>query len=365
MGEKEKIFTEALARGRDGKVTEINSWLEEKGLKEHASSSLKELFKENPELSQNLEKELNTLGEHIGNLEASNETGHLAVIGADEVGKTQLCILLKEMMKNQAESFQFQMVNAKKFQRIDEENALQKLLEDSKKGHKNVICIDDAWKDKKISFSINKIREKVERSLIVTTWTPEGWSEVESEIAQTVPVDNKIHMTPLSPQETSEMIETAIEEVTENRSYEIRQEFADAIQRGSQGLPGLTIQIMMESVNQAFLNDLEPFSRESAELSLDKLNLTEFQETINSLSRIKKQIASKALRERDERGIRPKKVGETLQKSKSTVSYHLRDMESKRILERNQVGRSTFYKIRDELKPLIQLQLQGESEFYA
>jgi DNA-binding transcriptional ArsR family regulator len=364
MMEKEKVFDEAVARGRNGKATELSSWLEENGLETQASSGLDELFRNSPELSQNLNNELITLGEYIGNLEASGQPSHLAVIGVDQVGKTQLCLLLKELLADRSQNFQFLMANAKEFQMIDEENRLRELLKTVEEDRQTVICIDDAWKDKKISLSLGKIREKLANSLVVTTWTPEGWSKVEGKVDQEFPVDNKIHVTPLSQTETLELIESAMDEVTTDGSYVVEKQFSEIIYGGSQGIPGLTIQILMESVNQAFLNEVQLFSEKSAELSIKKMNLTGFQETIKSLSQIKKQIAGKALRERDERGIRPKKISESFQKSKSTVSYHLRDMESKKILERNQVGRSTFYKIRDEFKPLIQLQLQGESEFY-
>ena len=362
MQEKEHIFTEAFNRGKEGGVSEIETWLEESGIEAVDVKNLREILRQNPESSIDLEEELETLGEYVGRLEGKSTGGHLAIIGVDDIGKTQLCNLLKSLVENQTE-LKFELMDPGKFQEVEEEDKLQEVLKDIGDNEKAVVCLDDAWKDKKISFSLEKINDEIENVLIISTWTPAGWSQLEGEVNQSAPVENRIDMTPFSAKDSGELVMTTIDKISE-QNYAVSQEFCNTIHEGSQGIPGLTLRILRESVNQAFLNDIQLFGKQSAQLALEATNLSSH-ETLKGLNSVKKQIANMALRERDERGIRPKKLSESLQKSKSTISYHLREMESKKMLERNQVGRSTFYKIRDEVKPLIQLQLQGESEFYA
>lgn len=365
MVEKEKIFEDALSRGKEGKVTEIQSWLTSQDLEIDDLDKIRNIFRENPELSAGFEEELSVLGEYIGRLEEEGGQSHIAIIGVNGIGKTQLLLLLQNFVEDGLENLEFRVLNAENFQKIEEENVLQKTLDELEENQRTVLCIDDAWKDKKIGMTLEKINSQIENNLIISTWTPEWWSELGGSTSDSAPTDKEITITPLSPKETRYMTSTMLEEIGEDGKYNIDENFNEKLHELGHGIPGLAIEIFAESINQAFMNELELFSREALENAIEMLKLKEADSLTKELKGVKKQIANQALRERDKRGIRPKKISETLGKSKSTISYHLRDLESKTILERNQVGRSTFYKLRDDLKPLIQLDLQGETEFYA
>lgn len=364
MSDKKKVFEEAFARGKDGGATQIESWLAENKLDADASEDMDNTLRENPELSVDREEELQLIGEYIGRLDGKGKGAHLSIVGTSGMGKTQICLLLQSLVQKESDNIDFHILNAEMFQKVESGNNLEEALSELSDSQRAVVCVDNAWRDKKITYSLNKLNNTLDSVLIISTWTPEGWQEIEDEVRRTMAVDNKIELSPLSPRETEELIRNAVDKISKN-NFELEQDFFSLVHEGSQGIPGLILKIVSESLNQAFLNNLRPFGNESVQKSIEKIGISSVKENVKGLGSMKKSIAIKALRQRDERGVRPKKLSKDFQKSKSTISYHLRDLESKKILEKNQVGRSTFYKVRDDVKPLIQLQLQGESEFYA
>jgi DNA-binding transcriptional ArsR family regulator len=64
----------------------------------------------------------------------------------------------------------------------------------------------------------------------------------------------------------------------------------------------------------------------------------------------------------DERGIRPKRLVESLGIDKSTVSYHLSDLSSAGIVDSVKQGRSAQYSVDSFIMPLVQMRLEKEVE---
>ena len=151
----------------------------------------------------------------------------------------------------------------------------------------------------------------------------------------------------------------------ENALPEIDDVFMKQLHQKSRGVPGLALEVFRDSIKRSFhVEGRMLLDEKSVKDCAEKNGLTNLEEKLKTLSDTKNHIIEKIMLSRDLRGVSPSELSNDLKKDKSTVSYHLRELLKKDLLKKQSHGRQTFYTTRSSIKPILQLHLQGENEFY-
>jgi len=90
---------------------------------------------------------------------------------------------------------------------------------------------------------------------------------------------------------------------------------------------------------------------------LDNLGLCKLSTSMDELSAQHLKILESIILEHSEKGARPIELVEKHNLDKSTISYHLNVLKDKGILEKEKIGKSSHYKIKENIIPFIQLKL--------
>jgi len=366
--EKQNRFRTAFERGQKGEISDYKAWLQERGIDpDRANKSyITRYFTENPEQAPNHDEQLEDIAEFIGFFSTREETFHIPVIGVDGIGKTQLLHTIQRMLEQLGTDLPSQLYNADRFKEEAQgeasywEDVLHKLsgLE------KAVILVDNSYQDKRIQHSLKQINDQVQSSFIISTWTPEQWRIHREEIDDVVQVSNEAELTPLNEADTVEALEKTVQEIS-SQANRFSTEFYRQIHQYSLGIPGVFHSLLREALHETFVKGLDLGDTEAVVSAAEKLDLQNAEQRIYDLSDKKTTILKHILLSRHPDGRRPSELVELMDKDKSTVSYHLQNLVSEGVLQKEKAGRSTFYSVKPALKPVLQLRINGEGEINA
>ncbi len=366
-----EAFEKAFEKGLSGEVESFNVWLKSLGINplKFSVETISKYLLENPEFTVNLEKEIEVIGQFIGFYsKEKSEIYHIPIVGVVGSGKSHLIQLTKSFLQERNISLKHQLIDASKFSEIlegeEEEQVLYRVLDELKREHLDVIFIDSCEKDKDIVNSLRQIANILKNGVVITSWTPEHWNLFKDEVEECLETSQEIHIEPLDEAATSHFISVILKYVSDGK-FQLKTEVIEKIHSFSYGIPKLTIGLFIRTFSEAFLARSKNINETAVELAARTMGIENFFDRVSKLSELQILILKHILLERDERGLRPSKLVEILEKDKATVSYHLGILNRSKFIKLERIGRSYFYRIKDEVKPLIQLKIMQEGEYLA
>ncbi|MFB6245004.1 MAG: ArsR family transcriptional regulator [Candidatus Nanohaloarchaea archaeon] len=361
-------FQEAFERGQEGQISNYEAWLQEQGIDSDRADTeyLAQYFQENPEQAVNHEEQLEEVAEYIGFFSRRSNVYHLPVIGVSGIGKTQFLHTVTDLLKQIEPGIEQRFYDAENFSELGaEEERIFEIRDELRGIDKVVVYVDDCeWEQaESLVESFRVIESVVDDALLVSSWTPEYWKHHSEDVETVLPVSTEVHLTPFSEKESVAALKQVFEVVSDD-GLELPEAFLKQIHEYSSGIPGVFTRLALTSLREAFVKELELGSVESVEAAAEKLNLVDLEETVYDLSDTKLTILTHMLLWNHRRGIRPSQLVDLLDRDKSTVSYHLKDLKGEGLVESEKQGRSAYYRVKNPVKPFVQLRIDQNGEFH-
>jgi len=367
--EQDKLnrFQEAFERGQEGQISNYEAWLQEHGVDSEKTEKeyLAHHFQENPEKAINHEEELEDVAEYIGFFSRRSNVYHLPVIGVSGIGKTQFLQTVSNLLKQIEPEIKQRTYDADNFSELgEEEERIFEIRDDLRGLDKVVVYIDDCeWEQaESLVEAFRAIESVVDDALLVTSWTPEYWKHHAEDVESVLPASTEIHLSPFSESDSVEALRQIFGVVSDD-GFELPEAFLKQIHEYSDGIPGVFTVLALESMREAFVKELELGSVDSVEAAAEKLNLVGLEESVYELSDTKLTILTHMLLWNHRGGIRPSQLVDLLDRDKSTVSYHLKDLKDEGLVESEKQGRSAYYRIKNQVKPFIQIRIDQNGEY--
>ncbi|WP_435185106.1 ArsR family transcriptional regulator [Halobellus sp. EA9] len=367
--EQDKLnrFQEAFQRGQEGQISNYEAWLQEHGIDSDKAETeyLEQYFREHPEKAVNHEEQLEEVAEYIGFFSRRSNVYHLPVIGVTGIGKTQFLQTVSDLLKQIEPEIEQRSYEADNFsERTGEEERIFEIRDELRDLDKVVIYVDDCeWENAEtLVESLQVITSVVDDALLITSWTPEYWRHQVEEVEAVLPSSTEIHLSPFSEKETVEAVKQVFDVLSDD-GFELPEAFLKQIHEYSSGIPGVFTRLALKSMREAFVNELELGSVDSVETAAEKLNLVGLEESVYELSDTKLTILTHMLLCSHRGGIRPSQLVDLIDRDKSTVSYHLKDLKTEGLVESEKQGRSAYYQVKDPVKPFIQLRIGQNGEY--
>jgi len=367
--ERDKLnrFQEAFERGQEGQISNYEAWLQDHGVDSEKANSeyLEQYFREHSEKAVNHDEELEEVAEYIGFFSQRSNVYHLPVIGVSGIGKTQFIQTISNLLKQIEPEIEQRSYHADDFTELGEEEERIFEVRDELRGlDKIVVYVDDCeWTEvENLIESFRVIEGVVDDAFLVTSWTPEYWKHHSEEVETVLPSSTEIHLSSFSEKDSVEALNQIIG-VISDEGLGLPEDFLEEIYRYSSGIPRAFTDLLLASLREAFVKELELGSTESVEAAAEKLNLDGVEETVYELSDTKVTILTHMLLWNHRQGIRPSQLVDLLDRDKSTVSYHLKDLQTEGLVESEKQGRSAYYRVKNQVKPFIQTRIAQNGEY--
>ena len=368
--EQDKLnrFQEAYERGQEGQISNYEAWLQDQGLDSEKVNReyLEQYFRENPEKAVNHEEELEEVAEYIGFFSQRSSVYHLPVIGVSGIGKTQFIQTISNLLGQIEPEIEQRSYQADNFTEIGEQEERIFEVRDEIRGlDKVVVYVDDCeWAEaESLIESFQVIEGVVDDAFLVTSWTPEYWMHHSEDVETMLPSSTEIHLSPFTERDSLEALNQILKILSDD-GLDLPEAFLEDVYRYSTGIPGIFTDLLLASLREAFVKELELGSPESVEAAVEKLNLDEVEETVYELSDTKVTILTHMLLCNHRDGIRPSQLVDLLDRDKSTVSYHLNNLQTDGLVESEKQGRSAYYRVKNQVKPFIQTRIAKNGEYH-
>ena len=365
--EKQSRFQEAFERGQKGDISDYKAWLEDQGIHSDRINEkyVKQHFRDHPDAAPNHDEELEEIAEFLGFFSERRNSYHIPLIGVSGIGKTQLLHTISALLKKLDLNLQQQLINASELKVEEEgESRFYKVQDKLSELDTAVILIDDCQQDKTIDHTLEKLQQAADHTFLISSWTPERWNIEKEQVTDTTEVAKELELTPLSEDNTVLALQNTVNIYSQDQ-LELSQEFYELIHDYSNGIPSLFHSLLRATIKETFRQKLELGSTEAVVEASEKLGLNDLENRVNSISDKKLTILKHILLSWHPQGRRPTELVEILDRDKSTISYHLQNLVQENILKKQKSGRSTFYQVKDPVKPILQLRIAMEGEFHA
>lgn len=367
--EQDKLnrFQEAFERGQEGQISNYEAWLQDQGIDSEKVNReyLEQYFRENPEKAVNHEEELEEVAEYIGFFSQRSNVYHLPVVGISGVGKTQFIQTVTNLLSQIEPEIEQRSYIADDFTELgEEEERIFEVIDELRGLDKVVVYVDDCeWAEaESLIKSFRIIESVVNDAFLVTSWTPEYWMHHREDVETVLPSSTEIHLSPFTEKDSLEALNQIIKVLSDD-GLDLPEVFLEETHRYSTGIPSVFTDLLLTSLREAFVKELELGSTESVEAAAGKLNLDEVEETVYELSDTKVTILTHMLLWNHRDGIRPSQLVDLLNRDKSTVSYHLKDLQTDGLVESEKQGRSAYYRVKNLVKPFIQTRIAQNGEY--
>lgn len=367
--EQDKVnrFQEAFERGQEGQISNYEVWLQENGIDPEKTDKeyLENYFRENPEKAVNHEEELEDVAEYIGFFSQRSNVYHLPVIGVSGIGKTQFIQTVSSLLEQIDPEIKQRSYKADSLSELGEEEArIFEIRDELRNLDKVVIYIDECeWEQvENLVEALSVIEDIVDDALLVTSWTPEYWIHHANDVENVLPASAEIHLSPFTESSAVEALKQVFGVVSDD-GFEFPEAFLKRIHEYSGGIPGVFTMLALESMREAFVKELELGSVGSVEAAAKKMDLAGIEESVYDLSDTKLTILNHMLLRNYREGIRPSQLVDLLERDKSTVSYHLKDLKDEGLVESEKKGRSAYYRIKNQVKPFVQIRIDQNGDY--
>ncbi|SNR61844.1 Helix-turn-helix domain-containing protein [Halorubrum vacuolatum] len=364
--EKKKRFQEAFERGRDGHVGSYNVWLENHGFDPSRvdRDKVTEFFRENPTKSVN-QDDVTDIAEYAGFVTTRQDLHHIPVIGPSGIGKTQLLHTVIGLLSEVDDDIDTKLLEANRLGKKTEDGFL--LDEYSRQIAElttPIVCIDDCGLDKRIRTSLRELRDAVDAGLFVTTWTPERWGVNQDQVRDVFSPAKEVHLRSFTQSETKGTLRVIYDYISQD-NFALPSKTEERIHELSDGIPRLIHLLALESLREAYHKELVPGHISATDAAADRLNLSNASARVQDLSEARLTVLKQILQLPDERGVQPGTLVDELHRDKSTISYHLRELNEIGFVERDRKGRRAFYRVTETIEPLVQRRISQEAEYNA
>ena len=367
--EQDKLnrFQEAFERGQEGKISNYEDWLQDHGIdcKKADDEYLQQYFQENPEKTVNHEEELEEVAEYIGFFSQRSNVYHLPVIGVTGVGKTQFIRTVSNLLGHIEPEIEQRSYRADEFLELGkEEERIFEARDELRDLDKVIVYVDDCeWAESEsLIESFRIIENVVDDAFLVTSWTPEYWIHHRENAEAVLPSSTEIHLSPFPEKDSLKALNQIIKVMSDD-GVDLPEAFLEEIYRYSTGIPRVFTDLLLASLRETFVKELELGSTDSVNAAAEKLNLDGVEKTVYDLSDTKVTILTHMLLWNHRDGIRPSQLVDLLDRDKSTVSYHLKDLQTEGLVESEKQGRSAYYRVKNQTKPFIQTRIAQNGEY--
>ncbi len=379
--EKFKIFEDAFKEAKEGELYKYDEWLKKNGVKPNALNPyhIFSFIRANSDKMIGNEEFITKIGKYIGHfLKDMDKTYHIPIIGVRGSGKT-LLMRITENFTNSVETNLARMINADELDGIIRGKIVSaENKQTSKRGA--ITFLDNCEKTREIKEILEYTIKLRDNGVYITSWTPESWIEFTNKNKDFPIANEKLVMLPfednLNFQNFLESVFTALTidkrintpelypfpDFLNATEFLAKDEFQTKIYEFSHGFPLLTIELLLESIKQTFLNDKKELDKEIIETIAKKKGLYDIEERLKDISSQHLLILIRLLQEEKNKGIRPMELVKEFSLDKSTIAYHLKELmkEKRNLIEVNKIGKSSYYKIKENLIPFIQQKIIEE-----
>lgn len=365
--DKEQRFHAAFERGRQGDVDSFDIWLKDWGYMPERvdQDAIAEYFRNHPDIAPNHQDSLEAIGEYIGFATNRGEVHHVVLIGPTGIGKTQLLHSILFYVSKIDDGIEPRLFEASTFgEKVDDRFALDNRIDEIDSLDKAVLAIDDCHLDKRIDHSLKELHNVIDVGILITAWTPEGYSFYQEEVVDAVQPSTELHLGPFSKSDAFAIIDSIIDFIAEG-APEFDREAKEQIHNLSHAVPSIVVILIIHSLHESFVREREPGSMESIKASGTQLLLDDAMDQVYDLSAQKMEILRWILLSSNPRGRSPGELVDKLNRDKSTISYHLRTLKDQGFVTSQSEGRRSYYKIPSQLASLVQLRLEQDQQLHA
>ena len=359
-------LAEAFERGLKGAMKKFYSWLEGLGINSGKFSldEIEDFLRTNPEATVDRVQELETIAEYMGYYSRKkSEVLHIPILGVSGSGRTHILRVIFGFSSNVGMRALF--MDAAEFSEVEAESQrFEELLEEVHERRPDILIVDNCETDANIKYSLRElIRAKGGGILIITSWCPVTWEYERDDVEEIVETTEEVFLHPFSPEKTFQLISKITSFISDGK-LNIPRDICDEIHRYSMGIPRVAITLFFRSFRESFRSGGSGIDLEAVRKAAGAMGLLSLDELLNRLSDMQLLVLKHIILSGDPRGIRPIRLVEILNRDKATISYHLEQLLSGRVVTRTKLGRFAFYRIRKDLLPFVQLKLYREGEFY-
>lgn len=377
---RKKLFEDALKKAKEGDLFNYDIWLKENGIYPHLLTINHFLnhFSSYPDEMIGNDEKIILIGEYLG-LFLKELTGlyHFPIIGAKGLGKTLFSSIIKKFTDRHGRS--------KKIDIIGMENILSHDIDQKDfppRPQANTKIIDNCEKVKEIKKILENILKLESEGVYITIWTPESWIYYRDEIDEVLPVTKELFLNPIQEKEEILLfLKTAItsllipEKVKNSDSvaipdfidYNNMNLLSEIYFKYSQGNPWLILKLMFKSFEDVYRKKQDYLTQEAIVNSAKILGLYKLEENLKELSAQHLIFLKRILLDNYTEGTRPVQLVKEFNLDKSTIAYHLNkltdtDTDTNKFLTVKRIGKSSFYKIKENLIPFIQMKILEEKK---
>lgn len=366
---KLNLFKETLKKAKEGDLYNYDRWLKNRGFnpRKLTVKYVGTFFQNNPDLIIGHEESIELIAEKVGEVIKEREISiHIPIIGVDGSGKTLFLKIIDNFMRDEGSNLC----------RFMDNYTLNRLIErDIKNSTSNITSgpkpalriIDECETFKDLSIILKKLSEGFDPSVYLTSWTPESWLYNKDVIMETLPFSKIIKFEPFQDEKTHlKFLENifkafSLDDKEYPQFYDLKM-LNSTIFNYSSGIPNVTIDFLIKSLEEAFRQD-----KDKKVLDLQVLlkvaetsGLEDLRQKLSDLSPQHYIIFKRILFERFKEGTRPIDILEDLDLDKSTISYHLNNLAGKSFIEMKKIGKYAYYRVKDYIIPFIQLKLMED-----
>ena len=380
---KLNIFTEALKRAKEGDLFNYDNWLKENGVNPRKINLkyFESYFRANPDKIAGNEEIIQKVAEFIGHfLKEKKGIYHLPIIGIKGSGKTLLLRILERFTNdfepNLSTSIDIIRDNRYLLQAIDSRQLI------SSPDRVRIHFIDNCDKVDNIIKILENILKLKKDSVYVTSWTPESWIRYREEINNILPISEEFIIPPLklkilkynTGDLTNEFFwflenilkSILISEKQINEPY-LYPDFADVrfvceklseiFYEYTRGIPLIAIKLLLNCIKQVFLLRQKEINEPVIVDVAIGMGLHMVEGRLDEVSVLHLQILLTILLDTKGKGTRPMQLVKEFGLDKSTISYHLNTLKDLELIEDEKIGKSKFYKVKENLIPFVQLKV--------
>lgn len=360
-------FKQAFERGEQGEVNDYHEWLQERGFNPERVTDedwVTEYLRENPDLSVNHDKQLESAAEYIGFFSRKGGCRHLPVIGVSGIGKTLFLHTVQHAVGELPVDIPVEFVDAGALDEETEDNRFRlRALED--RLHENdqtIVLIDNCRQDREVVRSLESIGEAASDVLVLSAWSPEWWHHHCNDVEAVLSVTDEVRLEEFSESDMAAAVNAVFSALSSDQVVP-DEDYVEEVIDWSRGVPRIAVALVYRSLEEAFRSGREVDS-DAVAAAAEKLGLEGMEEEVYSIPESRLTVLTRMLLDTDERGMQPSKLVDLLNKDKSTVSYHLRELRDAEIVESERSGRRAFYSIREAVKPIVQSRVVQQGEIH-
>jgi len=384
--EKLKIFKETLKKAKEGKLFNYDEWLKENGINPNFVNlkNFEYYFWRNPDKMIGNEKFIEKIAGYIGHF-LKDKVGlyHIPVIGVKGSGKTLLLRILEDFTNEHETNL------AKRVDIINDADWINRYAKKDEKRPSSekvkIIFIDNCEKVKGIKKILENVQIIYGETVYISSWTPESWMQYKEEMSQFLPVVEDIILSSLQLRTDLEvfhydywnfldhaikstMLNERFQEADEQTRHYLLPDFLDLkefhegdivhfFQKYSKGNILISLKLLLACYKKLFLSRESELNEDIIISVAEEMGLKDLDERMSKLSDQHLLILVRILQEIEVEGIRPMMLVKKFGLDKSTITHHLNTLKDLKLIEDKKIGKSKFYKVKENFIPFIQMKI--------